>query len=130
MSKSTKDGKSVQTGFKMGCTQFHTPAYSLSLRCSAIGSCSPCTILFIASIFIFSYMPSSNNYQSHRLAFHFLASEVVYCLAFCLQSPKLNNLYCYKLGFYFAKELNCSPLQGSHTVEQDIIKILVSRLGF
>ena len=37
--------------------------------------------------------------------FHFLASEVVYCLAFCLQSPQLNNnLYYHELGFYFVKE--------------------------
>jgi len=106
----------------------------LALWCTAIGSCSPCIILFITSLFIFAYMPHPPISMS--LAFHFLASKVVYCPAFCLQSPQLNYLYCYELGFYSAKDLEVilqnvgrsrnkstqSPLQGSYTVELDIIK--------
>ena len=115
----------------------------LSLWCTAIGSCSPCIILFIAYLlkFIFSYMPFLQYEEC--LAFDFLASKVVYCLAFCLQSPQLNNLYCYELGFYSAKEVililqnvwrsrnkrTQSPLQGSHTVELDIIKNSCLKIG-
>ena len=105
---------------------------TFSLWCCARGNVSPCIILFIASLFIFSYCTCHPPIS----VYHFLASEGVYCLAFCLQSPQLNNnLYHHELGFYFAKELilhiiMCGgvetrghkvPLQGSHTVELDIM---------
>ena len=92
------DGRKCTYWFKMGCTQFHI----LSLVLFHRPYVSPFIILFIASVFIFSYCTCHPPLS----VYHFLASEGVFCLAFCLQSPQLNNnLYHHELGFYFAKEL-------------------------
>ena len=121
----------------MDCTQFHI----VSLVHCHRQLQSLHHPLHIASLFIFSYMPFLQYEEC--LAFDFLASKVVYCLAFCLQLPQLNNLYCYELGFYSAKEVililqnvwrsrnkrTQSPLQGSHTVELDIIKNSCLKIG-
>ena len=59
----------------------------LSLWCSATGNVSPYTILFISSFSLYIFIHAILQYQC--LTFHFLASQIVYWPAFCLQSPKL-----------------------------------------
>ena len=93
-----RTAESVQTGFKMGYTQFHILSQVLCLLCHR-------QLQYLYHPHLLSLCCHTCHPPiSECLAFYFLAPEAVYCPAFCLQSPQLNNLFCPGLGFYLAKE--------------------------
>ena len=114
MSNSTWDGEKCSDWFKMGYTQFDILSQVLCHR--QLQSLYHPLHSFSFYIFI-TY--ACHPPISECLEFHFLASEVIYCLAFCLQSPQdfilqknLQNVWRCR------KKRTQSSLQGSLTVAQ------------